>query len=80
MNIEVSFLSNELSREDCGKLIKLLADGVCDYLLASRKICINKIVEERAVKALKKARDISAKCSEAASENGLLSGGSNSIM
>lgn len=80
MDTEVTFLREELDPEDCRKLVNLLADGVCDYLLASRKIGIRKILANRAAKALKNARDISVHCSENPTENALITGGNDSIM
>lgn len=80
MDTEVTFLREELDSEDCRKFINLLADGVCDYLLASRKIGIRKIVAKRAENALKTARGISIQCSENPTEDALISGGNDSIM
>ncbi|MDD2772290.1 MAG: hypothetical protein PHP45_01180 [Elusimicrobiales bacterium] len=80
MHTEITYLREKLDADECRKLVNLLADGVCDYLLASRKIGIRKIVAKRAANALKTARGISVQCSENPTENALISGGNDSIM
>ena len=80
METEVTFLREKLSADDYRKFVNLMADGICDYLLASRKIGTCKTVAKRASSALRNAHDITARCSENPTEDALIPGGNDSIM